>query len=58
MKQKVKSETDVELLQAELKKLYMWGERNNMEFNGKKFQVIRYGKDINLKEETDYFVGD
>ena len=29
-----------------------------MEFNGKKFQVIRYGKDINLKDETDYFVGD
>ena len=25
VKQKVKSETDVELLQAERKKLYMWG---------------------------------
>ena len=52
VKQKVTSETDVELLQAELNKLYTWGKRNNMEFNGKKFQVIRYGKDSNLKEET------
>ena len=58
VKQKVKTETDVELLQAELMKLYTWGNRNNMEFNAKKFQVIRYGKDINLKEGTEYFVGD
>ena len=26
-----------------------------MEFNGKKFQVVRYGKDENLKNETLYF---
>ena len=29
-----------------------------MEFNGKKFQVIRYGRNINLKESTEYFLGD
>ena len=58
VKQKVKSEVDVELLQAELQKLYLWGKRNNMEFNGKKFQVIRYGKDTNLKEATESFAGE
>ena len=26
-----------------------------MKFNGKKFQVVRYGKDENLKNETLYF---
>ena len=32
-----------------------WAEENNMKFNGKKFQVVRYGKDENLKDETLYF---
>ena len=51
-------EEDIELMQVELDKLYQWGRNNNMEFNGKKFQVIRYGRNINLKESTEYFVGD
>ena len=55
---RVKTEDDVELMQEELQKLYQWGKNNNMEFNGKKFQVIRYGTDIDLKESTDYFAGD
>ena len=42
-------------LQNELDILYKWAEENNMEFNGKKFQVVRYGKDENLKDETLYF---
>ena len=30
-----------------------------MEFNAKKkFQVIRYGRNTDLKENTEYFVGD
>ena len=57
LKQRVKSEEDVEHLQEELNKLYIWGENNNMELNGKKFQVLRYGADSRLKEETEYFTG-
>ena len=51
----VKDEKDVEDLQGELDILYKWAEENNMQFNGKKFQVVRYGKDENLKNETLYF---
>ena len=29
-----------------------------MEFNSKKFQVLRYGKNNNLKETTEYFTGE
>ena len=29
-----------------------------MKFNGKKFQLIRHGRNINLKESTENFVGD
>ena len=29
----------------ELEILYEWAEENNMKFNGKKFHVVRYGKD-------------
>jgi hypothetical protein len=57
LKQKIKSEEDVELLQEELNKLYSWGEKNNMEFNNKKFQVLRYGANSQLKDETEYFTG-
>ena len=48
----VKTEEDVEELQLELEKLNNWSENNNMEFNKKKFQVIRYGENEDLKNET------
>ena len=51
----VKDEKDVEDLQEELDILYKWADENNMKFNGKKFQVVRYGKNENLKNETLYF---
>ena len=56
-KQKVKNEEDVELLQKELEKLDEWAKANNMEFNGKKFQVVRYGQNEELKNNTEYFSG-
>jgi hypothetical protein len=58
LKQKVKTEEDVEMMQVELQKLYLWGKKNNMEFNSTKFQVIRYGRNTELKENTEYFTGD
>ena len=57
IKQKVKNEEDVELLQKELEKLDEWAKANNMEFNGKKFQVVRYGQNEELKNNTEYFSG-
>ena len=51
----IKSEEDVEDLQADLEKLYSWQERNNMQFNGVKFEVLRYGRNQELKISTSYF---
>ena len=39
----VKNHDDVELLQQDLDKFYTWQEENNMAFNGKKFEILRYG---------------
>ena len=46
------NEKNVGDLQEELDIPYEWAEENNMKFNGKKFQVVKYGKDENLKDET------
>ena len=46
---------DVEKLQANLDKLFDWEEDNNMKFNGAKFQLIRYGPNENIKNNTLYF---
>ena len=54
----VKTEDNVEDLQAELEKLYDWQEENNMLFNGSKFEMLRYGKDENLRKNTMYFTPD
>ena len=58
VKLKVETEDDVEKMQAELEKLDNWSKDNNMEFNKKKFQVVRYGTNEELKNNTTYFAGD
>ena len=45
----------MEDLQEELEKLYIWEAENNMKFNGKKFELLRFGNNSNLKEDTNYF---
>ena len=50
----VDTEADVEALQADLDRIYSWQEINNMEFNSKKFEVMRYGRNQTLKESTLY----
>ena len=55
---KIHNEDDVEKLQEDISKLHDWGKRNNMEFNNKKFVVLRYGKNIEIKENTSYFSGE
>ena len=52
---KTNTEDDVEKLQAELEKIYRWEKKNNLKFNGSKFEVLRFGDNTNLKENTEYF---
>ena len=58
VKKGVKTEDDVEILQADLDKIYQWAKDNNMTFNGKKFQVMRYGQNEELKNNTLYLTED
>ena len=51
----ISSENCVENFQQELEKLYQWEENNNMKFNGGKFELIRFGSNKEIKEDTLYF---
>ena len=54
----IKNTEDVKSLQEDLDKLYDWAKINNMVYNGTKFQVIRYGNNKEIKEDTNYFTKD
>ena len=41
---KVEDHEDTVKFQEDLNKVYEWPERNNMKFEGYKFQNLRYGK--------------
>lgn len=45
---------DTALLQADLQAVYMWQEVNNMLFNEKKFELLRYGKNSTIKLNSHY----
>ena len=51
----IDDEHDVELLQEDLDTLYYWQKSNNMLFNCKKFEILRYGPKEDLKNNTQYF---
>ena len=55
LKQAMRNEEDVQSLQEELNHLYDLAEANNMVFNGTKFQLVRYGQDEQIKNDTLYF---
>ena len=55
LKKEIKTEDDVESLQTDLEHIYKWAKKNNMEFNAAKFQVMRYGKSEDIKNDTLYF---
>jgi ribonuclease P/MRP protein subunit RPP40 len=48
------NENDVESLQSNLRTIYEWQSLNNMEFNDKKFESLRYGKNQHIKSVTSY----
>ena len=54
----VKEEDDVEKLQDVLNRLYQWQRLNNMSFNSGKFQMIWYGSNQDLKDNTILFSND
>ena len=51
---KIDTEDDVENMQADLNQIYSWAEVNNMQFNNKKFELIRYGCNEEVKNSTFY----
>ena len=55
LKEKILGEEDVIKVQENLDTLYKWQENNNMQFNGTKFQVLRYGLNEDVKNDAIYF---
>ena len=50
----IEDRNDTVILQDDLHRVYEWQETNNMQFNESKFQLLQYGSDKQLKEETHY----
>ena len=46
------------MMQEDIDLLQTWAENNNMHFNGSKFQLVRFGNNEQIKDETIYFTGD
>ena len=42
------------MLQNDLHNLYNWADINNMKFNANKFELLRYGKEQEIKSATTY----
>ena len=51
---KISNEEDVEKLQQDLTHIDSWAEENNMLFNNMKFELLRYGRDEEMKYSTFY----
>ena len=49
-----RSVLEVNTLQKDLNSIYQWADENNMQFNDKKFECLRYGINKVLKESTQY----
>ena len=50
----IKDEEDTQMLQNYLHKLCKWADTNNMKFNAIKFELLRYGKEQEIKSATTY----
>ena len=48
----IKDEVDTQMLQNDLHKLYKSADTNNMKFNANKFELLRYGKEQEIKSAT------
>ena len=50
----INSHEDTALLQADVDAVFEWTRLNNMQFNEEKFQLLRYGKNEDIKDNTNY----
>jgi len=50
----ITSEEDTRTLQSNLQTIYNWQKTKNMQFNEKKFELIRYGSNQHIKDTTSY----
>ena len=50
----ITDQDDTQKLKNYLHKLYKWADTNNMKFNAKKFELLRYGKEQEIKSATTY----
>ena len=50
----VENKQDTIQLQEDLQTVYEWADKVNMKLNGKKFQLLRYGTNNKLKQDTEY----
>ena len=58
IKNKIETEDDVNEMQDNINKLFEWENTNKMKCNGAKFQVLRYGYNQEIKENTVYFTNE
>ena len=50
----INDEEDTQMIQNDLHKLFKWADTNNMKFNANKFELLRYGKEQEIKSATTY----
>ena len=50
----IQDTNDILALQEDLRRVYEWQNDNNMQFNDKKFEVLRYGPNQDFKENYHY----
>jgi len=48
------NDIDKDVQQRDLSMIYDWSTKNNMTFNSIKFELLRYGKQTELKSDTFY----
>ena len=53
---RIKDEEDAKAPQLDLDLANEWVERNNMEFNSLKFELLRYGDDDEIETKTQNFI--
>ena len=50
----VNTTQDIANLQTDLDAVYKWADDNNMQFNSKKFECLRYGTNAELRNSSEY----
>ena len=50
----IKDEEDTQMLQNDLHKLCKWADTNNMKFNANKLELLRYGKEEEIKSAITF----